>query len=343
MLRSVPTSRTLAACLALATVALLVPQPVLSQTELRCDPVDLRIRITLSDERPPGVRLKVELLNAAGNYVDQLFTDDEGGGQFSVQRPGNYALHVSGLTVKETTGSLFPIRCNQGAAFQVLGVPRSDAAEKDYQEVKARDALISAVDMRVPGKAKKEFERGVQAQGLNQLDLAKKYFESAIAIYPDYARAYNSLGVVYTALGDPARGILSFEKAVSLNDRYSDALINLAKVQFNRRDLKAADELLKKALTADPNNLDALGLLVPTQFMTAQYDGAIDSARRVHAIPLHLQYAIVHVIAARALAAQNHPELALAEYNLFLQEAPDAPSAGQVRAEVGRLKTKLGQ
>lgn len=341
-MRLVPTFRRALAILGLALVSLL-PAGAFAQTEMRCDPVDLRIRIALSDERPPGARLRVELLNSSGNYADQLFTDDEGGGQFTVQRPGNYYLRVTGLTVKETTGPAFALRCNQGASFQFLTVKRSDEAEKDYQEVKARDALISALDMRVPAKARKEYERGQRAQELKQLEQAKRHFESAIVLYPDFARAHNSLGVLYTSLGDPARGIQSFEKAVSLNDHYSDALINLAKVRFNARDLKAADGLLKKALAADPNNLDALGLLVPTQFMTAQYDGAIDSARRVHAIPMHLQYAIVHVIAARALAAQNHPELALAEYGLFLQEAPDAPSAGQVRSEVGRLKAKLGE
>lgn len=328
---------------ALLALLALLALPAAAQTELRCDPTELRIRITLTDDRPPGTRLRVELLNSSGNYADQVFTDDEGGAQLVVQRPGNYSLRVTGLNVKDTTGPTFLLRCNQGASFQIMRVPRSDAAEKEVQEIRAREALISAVDMRAPDKAKKEFERGESARMQGNFDEAKKRYESAISIYPEYARAYNSLGVVLTTLGEPAAGVQAWEKAVKLNDRYPDALINLAKVRFNHRDVTAAEELLKKALTADPNNLDALGLLVPAQFMAAEYDDAIATANRVHLTPMHLQYAIVHRIAARALEAQKHPELALEQYTLYLQEAPESRAATEVRAEIARLKNKLGR
>ena len=327
--------------LALLAAVLLATLPAAAQNEMRCDPVEVRLRITFNDDRPPGTRVRAELLNAAGNFVDQVYTDEEGGAQIMVQRPGNYVFRVTGLNIKETTSPTFLVRCNQGATFQVVRVPRSDQAEKEYQEARAHEALISAIDMRAPDKAKKEFERGENARLQGDWQLAKKHYEAAVAIYPDYARAFNSLGVVLTTLGDPEAGVRAWERAVALNDHYPDALINLAKVRFNHRDLSGAEQLLQKALTADPNNLDALGLLVPIQFMSAQYEAAVATAQRVHAVPLHLQYAIVHRIAARALEAQNHPELAVEQYTLFLQEVPDSPAAPEVRREVARLKNQL--
>jgi tetratricopeptide (TPR) repeat protein len=330
--------------LSIATVLLLFCAcATAQQSELPCVEVEIRFKITLSDDRPPGTRLRVQLLNSSGNYVNEVYSDDEGDGQFGVAKPGNYYLRVTGLTVKETTGPAFAVRCNQGAPFQFLSVKRTEEGEKEAQAAQAHEALISSIDLRVPAKARKEFDRGMAAQEQNKIEEAKKRFESAIAIYPDYARAYNHLGVIYNGEGDAARGVAAFEKAVSLNDHYSDALINLAKVHFNRHEMRAAEELLQKALAVEPANLDALGLLVPTQFMSAEYDEAAATAQRVHAAPLHMQYVIVHVIAARALEARNHPEQALAEYQLFLQEAPNALSAPQVRSEVARLKTKLQQ
>lgn len=341
-MRCVPTSRTLL-LFTLGLLSTCLPLGATAQTELPCEQVEIRVRVMLNDDRPPGERLRVELLASGSYYVDQIYTDEEGNGRFGAVRPGAYALRASGIYVKTTTGPTFTLRCHQGSDLQMLRVPRTEDAEKQVQEARTQEALISALDMRVPDKAKKEFERGEKARLEGRLDEAKKRYESAVGVYPEYARAYNSLGVVLTTLDDPEAGIRAWERAVALNDHYPDALINLAKVRFNHRDLRGAEELLKKALTADPNNLDALGLLVPTQFMNAEYDGVVDSARRLHAVPLHLQYAMVHRIAARALEAQNRPEEALEQYTLFLQETTDARSADEARAEVARLKSRLGR
>ena len=63
---------------------------------------------------------------------------------------------------------------------------------------------VSAASLDVPKSAAKVFDKGIEAVADGKLPDAQKQFEKAVALYPDYAKAWSHLGEVL-ALGIEAR------------------------------------------------------------------------------------------------------------------------------------------
>src|SRR5205085_10761807 len=130
----------------------------------------------------------------------------------------------------------------------------------------------SAMELNVPSGARKEFEKGASALEDNARLEAEKHFLRAIDLYPNYALAYNHLGVLYMMNGDQTKGREAFEKAVALNDHYPSALLNLAKIRYQERKLPEAEDLLRKATAIDAGNPEMIALLANAEFINGRID-----------------------------------------------------------------------
>jgi tetratricopeptide (TPR) repeat protein len=138
---------------------------------------------------------------------------------------------------------------------------------------------------------------------------------------------------------DPQRGQQAFEKAIELNDHFADAYLNLAKIYFRQQKYELCGPLLEKSLSAAPRNPEALTYLAQLELLAGKYEEVAANARRVHELP-HKNYAIVHFMAARALVLRKQREAAMAEYKLFLQEAPNNNHSQQARKELTQLEAQ---
>ncbi len=138
-------------------------------------------------------------------------------------------------------------------------------------------------------------------------------------------------------MNDAAQERQALEKAISLNDHFVPAFVNLAKLCLRERDSLQAETLLENALRAEPANAGNMMLLAEAQLLNKHYDAAIASAHEVHAIP-HQNLAVVHYIAAHAFEHENRLRDALAELQVFLNEEPKGARADQVRQEIAKLK-----
>ncbi len=70
--------------------------------------------------------------------------------------------------------------------------------------------------------------------------------------------------------------------------------------------------------------------------MAKNYDKALMYARRVHELD-HQNFGMAHIVAGRALEAQNHPNEAKVEYEILLKENPAPQVASQARQSLARL------
>jgi arylsulfatase A-like enzyme/Tfp pilus assembly protein PilF len=101
--------------------------------------------------------------------------------------------------------------------------------------------------------------------------------EAVIAEHPDYAEAYNSLGVMLSRQGKHDRARAALRKVLELDPTSARAYENLAADELGARELGPAIEDLKRALDLDPRLYDALYNL----------GMALDSAgRRDEALPI---------------------------------------------------------
>lgn len=297
----------------------------------------LRVKVLTAQSRPLHLHAQVDLLNGTGLFLRQAFTDDTGNAEFSDIPPGTYRLRVSDALVEDNMTGVFAISRGQLMEMQLVTVKLKAQAETAVRREEERRVTISALELNVPGNAKKEFQKGVEALGKKDSESAEKHLRRALEFYPQYAMAWNHLGVVYMQQGRPAEGAAAFEQAVALNDRYASALINLGKVRMEQKKAAEAEQLLQKAVASDPKDPEALTVLASVQYTRKDYPAAAATAIRVHPLG-DSQFGIAHWIAARSYEEQQNDAEAIAEYTIFLKEAPANALAEKARAALKKLR-----
>ena len=94
----------------------------------------------------------------------------------------------------------------------------------------------------------------------NQLDQARKAYQQAIKLKPDYAEAINNLGTVYYATKSYRRAISYYQKAIALapdDPRSASFYLNLGIAFFARKQYEQCAEANQMALKLDPGSLRA--------------------------------------------------------------------------------------
>ena len=82
------------------------------------------------------------------------------------------------------------------------------------------------------------FMTGITALQANKNDEAIKSFENIIELKPDFAPAYNFMGMAYKAKGKNANEIIPyFEKAIAYDPNYAMAYDNLGKAYYGMGDV----------------------------------------------------------------------------------------------------------
>jgi tetratricopeptide (TPR) repeat protein len=94
---------------------------------------------------------------------------------------------------------------------------------------------------------------GIAYHQLSELASAKKYYERAAKVKPDYAEAINNLGTVYYAQKNYRRAINSYKKALELEPRSASFLSNLGTAYFARKNYDMALATYQEALKIDPD------------------------------------------------------------------------------------------
>lgn len=199
------------------------------------------------------------------------------------------------------------------------------------------NALVSATDLAVPPAARRELNKAATLIEKQDFSKAAQRLNQAIAIYPEYASAYNNLGVVYSRLGDTTREKGALEKAISIDDHFALAYANLGRMYLSNQNFTHAEGLLGKASSLNPTDTISLTLLSYCQLLQQHFDDAIATARKAHAMAG--DHALVHRVAANAFERKHDASSAIAELESFLQEQPTGTTAEESRQELQVLRS----
>jgi tetratricopeptide (TPR) repeat protein len=311
----------------------LLPASSLQRSNQR-QTVELVVRVTFEDDRTVAQGLRVQILTGSNIPVTEGFTRDQGELRFPAMDPGTYKIRVTSPEIEESISDRsFTITPNEFSHLEFVRV-RLKPSDKPAS---SNQSSVSAASLKIPEKAQKEFDKGVSAMKKQDMTEAEKRFQKAAEIYPQFAMAFNNLGVIAMQGGKFAEGEQLFRQAIQADDHGSAAYLNLGKLLIHQKKANDAEPFLQKANTLDPLNAEALCLMAMLQFQTGQFDMVIASARKVHTMP-HEKFAVAHFLAGRALENRKLSSEAVAEYKLYLKEAPNAPSAEQVRASLKALE-----
>src|ERR1035437_9638967 len=120
----------------------------------------------------------------------------------------------------------------------------------------ARKMYREAIDVFREDKSKNPVimnKTGIAYHQMQQLDNARKYYEQAIRLKPDYAEAINNLGTVYYARKSFRRAIGYYQKAIKCAPNSASIYLNLGTAYFARKKYDEAMATYQTALKLDPN------------------------------------------------------------------------------------------
>ncbi|HYH00073.1 MAG TPA: tetratricopeptide repeat protein [Terriglobales bacterium] len=299
---------------------------------------ELIIRVVYPDDRSVPSHVSVQLMSFGGVTVAQGFTNSEGQVTFANVKPGSYTAKISGADLEDTTTEAFVIDRSDPMHMEWVHVKR----RQDGTQVGSTQPMISAADLRIPDKAKKEFNKGNESFVEGDMEKAIERYQKAVKIYPDYATAHNNLGAAFMRMQRRDEALEAFAKAAELDPNLASANANVARFHILANDGRAAIPFLERALSSSPGDAEVLVLMAQAQLMTQHFDEAVTYARKAHSLA-HQKLPMVHLIAGQALQAQNKPDEARIEYEIFLKEAPDSPQVGKVRSVIGQLAASAGR
>jgi Tfp pilus assembly protein PilF len=298
------------------------------------NPVKLIVRVYIgSFQNPAPSHLTVQITDWYGGMPREEKTDESGRVEFHAVTK-TYRVRVFGPGIQEYNDVVEIEAMETRKTFNAI--VKADSHGSGATPGKLDSGMISTNRLKAPEKAQKEFEKGSESLDKKTWGEARKHFEAAIAIYPDYDVAYNGLGQALANSGDAAAARVAFERAIKINDNFAMAYRNLAKISLSERKFDEMDSLLTRSLSSDPLNAWALAYAAYSELQLHKFDDAIDHARKAHSVP-HDGLASIHIVAARALEEKQQLAEAAAEYRLYLQEDPTGRDAERARKAVARL------
>jgi Flp pilus assembly protein TadD len=299
----------------------------------------VRVHVTSGNIRACDIQAKVSLVTGSGVHITQAFTDRNCEVQFVNVPAGSYHIIVSGPGIENSESGGFYVESRIGLSLDVTAKRVGNANQNDT--ILSAGSIVAAKDLGIPEGARKEFDKANQFVAKENWKKAIERLNKAIAVYPQYAEAYNSLGVAYEHLGDRVRNREALQKAVSLNDHYAPAYVNLARSAVADHDFPQAEALLDKAIAIAPNDSQILVLLAGAELLNQHYDQALASCRKAHSTSRG-EHAVVHYVAARVFEHENRPADALAELQVFVSEEKSGPRADAARKEMIALQPNHG-
>lgn len=282
-------------------------------------PVNGRVRIVLSTIENPGMT---------------SFTDNNGGFGFRNLREGTYTLEVSGdYKVYETVYE--QVRVNRGMQAVLTVYLREKASASN----KPAGSVISAAELeqRVPGPAKKEFEKATALVREGNSEKAIEHYKRALDIYPEYLMARNDLGVQYLKLKRLDEAAQQFEAALEVNAKIFNPRLNLGIVLVEQKKYMDALSHLTDALSIDsaqpaPHLYFGIASLETDQLPEAERELS-------KAITLgSSEYSIAHYYIARVEMKKGNREAAIRELKTYLESSPNGEKAAQARSLLEQLK-----
>jgi hypothetical protein len=219
---------------------------------------------------------------------------------------------------------------------------------------KVEGTTLSAIPYLAPKDARKAYEKGLEAEKRGKLADARKYFETAVEIYPSFAYAWFQLGSVLQKENQRDEARKAYTQATTLDSRFLPPYLFLASLAYEAGNWTEVLKLTGHILDLDPLNrtnitgyfLDLDPMNYPEAYFynsVANYklnkiEDAEKSALKAEHLDLRTRFPQLHLLLAQIFARKNNFARAIEEIQAYLALVPDAKDADQQREQLAKLE-----
>lgn len=307
----------------------------------------------------PANRVEV-LLETRGAVVGQTYADDEGRFGFYGLDPNLYHVVIQDpdyVSVDQEV-ELNPTQLQQTTTVSIFLTPRdsptaserpsgmgpdrrmmnsSQTSAQEKPQKGSNPYLTSVADYNrhFPHDAVKEFEKGAEDLRKSKLDDARKHYEKALKIAPNFYPARNDLGTVYLQKRDFAGAQQQFQQVIQENPNDPSAYFNMANIHLLIQDYDTGLRYVSQGLGKLPNAPNGLFI----QGSLYRHMGKYPEAERClrDAIKGDPTLANAHLELANLYRQEEDRGAMVAELQAFLKLYPNNPLCPQVKSALQKL------
>ena len=194
----------------------------------------------------------------------------------------------------------------------------------------ANGASISVRELKIPPKARDEYQRGLASLAKQDLAGGIIHLNKAIAIFPGYYEAYYNQGVAETRLNHTDEALDAFQKAIDTSGgRYAMAQFAYGLLLSDRGKPEEAERIIRAGLDTDPYAAEGHFFLSIALYAQDRLDESEKSVRE--ALLRKPNLADAYLILSDIHAKRNDYSAQLQDLDTFLNLAPNAPQAQKIR------------
>jgi tetratricopeptide (TPR) repeat protein len=219
---------------------------------------------------------------------------------------------------------------------------------------KVEGTTLSAIPYMAPKDARKAYEKGLEAEKKGKLAVARKYFETAVEIYPSFANAWFQLGSVLQKENQRDEARKAYTQATTLDSKFLPPYLFLASLACEAGNWTEVLKLTDHILDLDPlNHTNITGYFLdldPLNFAEAYFynsfanyqlnkiEDAEKSALKAEHLDLGTRFPQLHLLLAQVFARKSNYARAIEEIQTYLALVPLAKDADQQREQLAKLE-----
>ena len=226
---------------------------------------------------------------------------------------------------------------------------------------KVEGMTLSATPFKAPKDATRAYEKGLEAESNGKLANARKYFETAVRIYPVYASAWYQLGTVLREQNDNEAARKAFTRATTINTSFLPPYLSLAIMAYEAENWTEVLSFTDHILDLDPlhlNHAQATSYIVdldPLNYAEAYFYNAvanyrlnkIEDAEKSALTAEHVDLLShflpqLHLLLAKIFVLKGNYARAISEIQTYLEFVPHDKDADRLREQLAKLETLNG-
>lgn len=287
----------------------------------------------------PPSRASVIIDGATTPFTASTFAGSNGRFRFRKLEAGSYTItvFVPGLGEARRTVAVSPsLADSKGRVAVTMALGSGESAGAKALE---RSATVSVRQLSIPDRARSEYNEARKKLARRDVEGAVRHLERAVELAPQFAAAWNYLGVIAYQSMEHEKAEAHFRRALEQEPGFYSSVVNLGGVLNNLGKHQEALKYNLYAVQEQPEDALANSQLGITYFSLGDFDKALqylDAAKRLD--PSHFSHP--QLILAEIYMRRAQPAAAIRELEDFLARHPDAPNASAVREQVEHLRSR---
>ena len=275
---------------------------------------------------------RVTLTGSIGMSLQEIYVDMNGMFRFTDVPRGTYYVTASAYGYEEAREMV-----------QVMGAPVAGL----YLYLRPKPSATAPVliepldvDQRlIPKDARKAFERSVSELRRGKPAEALALLDKAVELYPQYATAWHTKGMIHLQLGELDSARSSFETAVAANPDTAPPRVFLGGIYNADHRYAEARDHLEIALQLNSRSALAHFEISRTYWALSDVDNCEKHISQAH--ELNPRIPQVHMVRANVFLARRDYVNALKEVDEFLEFVPGVVPEGQLAAYVRNQRAQI--